>query len=152
MKIAVIQGTPKGKIKLNNEMKCVVLLYCCSSVVDSLRDANLSSRPSLNGCMEIMKTSRIFSTLQKQWNVRSSILLFPQGFPFFSTSCSFTRGYTPAKQHLTRWHRPRYQIPAEFRDCAINEELPLNSKIAWKLKVEEKMDKWPSSISAGTLS
>lgn len=52
------------------------------------------------------------------------------------------------------WHADtaRYQIPKEFRDCAINEEASLNSKMAWKLKAEEKPDKWPSHAQAFILS
>lgn len=84
-----------------------------------------------------MKTSCIFSTSQQQWNVRSSMSLFPQGFPSLPRLPSLEE-YTSAKQHLTCWHCRRYQISTEFRVCAINEELPLNSKIAWKLRVEEK--------------
>lgn len=145
LKIAVTQRTQKGKIKLNNEMKCVVLLYC-SSIVDSLVDANLSSRPSLNWRIKITKTSRIFSTSQKQWNVRSSILLFPQGFPFFSTSSSFTRGIHTSKATSDTLTLPQIPNPRRIRGLCHKWGASFEFQNAWKLKVEEKMDKWLSSI------
>lgn len=100
-----------------------------------------------------MKTSCTFSASQKHGNVRSSILLLPQGFPFFSTSSSFTRGIHASRAKSAVLTLPQIPNPhGRQGGYAINEELSLDSKIAWKLKAEVKMDMWVSSISAVTLS